>query len=77
MEKYTIKIQNQDIVIWAKGHEDAMKKAIKKDTGKDFVFAQISTSLKDGDSEEDEMLFSIDYMINNNYFKGIDLKKFD
>ena len=77
MEKYTVKIQNQEIEVWAKNHKSAMKRAIKKDTGIDFVFAQISTVLRNGDKEEEELLFSIDYLIDNEYFKDVELKKFE
>ena len=77
MKKYTVKIQNQEIIVWAKDHKLAMKKAIKTNTGIDFVFAQISTVLKNGDSEEEELLFSIDYLKNAGYFEGLTLNKFD
>ena len=77
MEKYTVKIQNQEIIVWAKDHKLAMKKAINTNTGIDFVFAQISTVLKDGDEEEDELIFSIDYLKNNGYFDGLKLNRFN
>jgi hypothetical protein len=77
MEKYTVKIQNQKIIVWSKDHKSAMKKAIKTDTGIDFVFAKISTVLKDGDKEEQELIFSIDYLKSNGYFDGLTLNKFD
>ena len=77
MKKYTVKIQNQEIIVWAKDHKLAMKKAINTNTGIDFVFAQISTVLKNGDSEEEELLFSIDYLKNAGYFEGLTLNKFD
>ena len=77
MEKYTVKIQNQEITVWANDHKLAFKKAIKQDTGLPFVLAQLSSVLKHGDSEEEELIFSIDYLKNNGYFAGIKLNKFD
>ena len=77
MKKYTVKIQNQEIIVWAKDHKLAMKKAINTNTGIDFVFAQISTVLKDGDNEEEELIFSIDYLKNNGYFDGLKLNRFN
>lgn len=74
MEKYTVKISNQEIVVWAKNHHDAMKKAIQKDTKKNKVFGAICLCLKYGDDEDDEMIFSIDYLKNNGYFKGMNFQ---
>lgn len=70
MEKYIVSIANQTIEVWAKSHQDAMKKAIRTETETPKVIAALNGCLKDGDNEEDELLFSVEYMQNNGYFKG-------
>ena len=70
MEKYIVSIQNQKIEVWAKDHQGAMKKAIKTETKIPKVIASINGCLKVGDDEGDELLFSVEYMQNNGYFKG-------
>jgi hypothetical protein len=77
MEKYKVSIQNQEITVWSTSHKSAFKKAIKRDTGIPFVFAVLSKVLKDGDNEDEELLFHIDYLKNNGYFDGLKLNKFD
>lgn len=74
MNKYIISITNQTIEVWAKDHQSAMKKAVRTETKIRKVFGSISGCLKDGDDEDDEYLFSIDYMTNNGYFEGLEYK---
>lgn len=70
MEKYIVSIQNQKIEVWAKNHQDAMKKAIRIETGTRKVIGGINGCLKAGDHEDEEILFSVEYMQNNGYFDG-------
>lgn len=72
MDKYIITIANQVIEVWDKDHKSAMKKAIRTETKIKKVIAAINTCLKFGDNEEEELLFSIEYMQNNGYFDGVD-----
>jgi len=70
MDKYIVSISNQKIEVWAKNHQDAMKKAIRTETKTPKVIASLSGCLKHDDHEDNELLFSIEYMQNNGYFKG-------
>jgi 3-deoxy-D-manno-octulosonic-acid transferase len=74
MEKYTVSFKNLKVVVWAKNHEQAMRKALRKETKQPKTIALISTCLKEGDSEEDEYMFHVDYMKNNGYFKGLEFE---
>lgn len=74
MEKYIVSFKNMKVVVWAKNHEQAMKKALKEETKENKIIAKISTCLKDGDSEEDEYLFLYDYMKNKGFFEGLEFK---
>ena len=74
MEKYTVSFKNLKVVVWAKSHEEAMRKALRKETKQPKTIAVISTCLKDGDSEEDEVMFHAIYMKNNGYFDGLQLE---
>lgn len=77
MEKYTVSFKNVKVVVWAKNHEQAMRKALQKETKQPKTIAVLSTCLKDGDSEDDEMLFHYEYMKNNGFFKGLQFKPLD
>ena len=71
MNKYTVKFANQDIIVFAKDHEKAVFKALRTETEKPLGIGAIVFCLKDGDKEEQEVLFSIEYMMDNGYFEGL------
>ena len=77
MEKYIVSFKNVKVEVWAKDHEQAMRKALRKETKIPKTIAVISLCLKDGDSEEDEFMFHIDYMKNNGFFDGLEFKLLD
>ena len=72
MNKFTVKLSNQEIIVWADNHHLAMKKALNTDTDKPFIIAALSCVLKDGDEEEDELLFSCHYLKNNGYLDHLE-----
>jgi hypothetical protein len=75
MEKFTVKFQNQNVIVWAKNHKLAMRQALKTQTKVPIVIAALSCVLKQGDSIDDELLFGHGYMKSNGYFDDIELSE--
>ena len=62
MEKYIITFGNNlKVIVWAKNHNKAVLKALNN--GESKTIAMLTTCLKSGDNEDDELLYSIDYRI--------------
>lgn len=76
MEKYTVTFGNNlKVIVWAKNHNQAVLKALNN--GDDKTIAMLTACLKSGDHVDDELLYSIEYLKNNGFLKGLSFKKLD
>ena len=76
-EKYIITLANDvKINVFAFNHNEAIKEALFKikNSEESYTVGYIIGCLKDGEHEDEEMLYSIPYLKDNGFLKGLDFK---
>lgn len=75
--EYTVEIANQKITVFATDHNEAVREAFKKETGKVKILGPLVTCLKKGDKPKDEMFYNVNYLIEKGYLADFEINKID